>query len=118
MRVTNIQHFLNSRFQMFFKIGVLKNFEIFTGKHLRWCLFFSKQTPTQLYLSWLLPFFQRYNNKIYMRMLTQKLHLAKTKLNKHCHQKYIYLLLLLILSNIHACHFLPVTIFFLLIGLY
>ena len=21
---------------MFFKIGVLKNFEIFTGKHLRW----------------------------------------------------------------------------------
>ena len=46
MRVTNIQHFLNSRSQMFFKIGVLKNFEIFTGKHLRWCLFFLKQTPT------------------------------------------------------------------------
>ena len=27
---------------MFFKIGVLKTFSILTGKHLRWCLFFSK----------------------------------------------------------------------------
>ena len=26
---------------MFFKIGVLKNFRIFTGKHMCWCLFFA-----------------------------------------------------------------------------
>ena len=29
----------SSRLQMFFKIGVLKNFAIFTGKHLCWNLF-------------------------------------------------------------------------------
>ena len=28
---------------MFFKIGVLKNFTNFTGKHLRWSLFLIKQ---------------------------------------------------------------------------
>ena len=27
---------------MFFKIGVLKNFALFTGKHLRWSLFLIK----------------------------------------------------------------------------
>ena len=32
----------SSRSQMFFKIGVLKNFAIFTGKHLRWSLFLIK----------------------------------------------------------------------------
>ena len=31
-----------SRLQMFFKIGVLKNFAKFTGKHLCWSLFFDK----------------------------------------------------------------------------
>ena len=31
-----------SRSQMFFKIGVLKNFTIFTGKHLSWKLFLIK----------------------------------------------------------------------------
>ena len=54
----------SSRSQMFFKIGVLKNFAIFTGKHLCWGLFFNrvpfrkglqafnfikKETPTQLF---------------------------------------------------------------------
>ena len=29
----------SSRLQMFFKIGVLKNFAIFTGKHMCWSLF-------------------------------------------------------------------------------
>ena len=29
----------SSRLQMFFKIGVLKNFANFLGKHLCWCLF-------------------------------------------------------------------------------
>ena len=29
----------SSRFQMFFQVGVLKTFEIFTGKHLCWSLF-------------------------------------------------------------------------------
>ena len=29
----------NSRSQMFFKVGVLKNFASFTGKHLCWGLF-------------------------------------------------------------------------------
>ena len=32
----------SSRSQMFFKIGVLKKFAIFTGKHLCWCLFLIK----------------------------------------------------------------------------
>ena len=30
---------------MFFKIGVLKNFAILTGKYLRWSLFLIKLTP-------------------------------------------------------------------------
>ena len=33
---------LNSPSQMFFKIGVLKNFAIFTGDNLCWNLFFNK----------------------------------------------------------------------------
>ena len=35
---------------MFFQIGVLKNFSIFSVKHLRWSLFFSyqKENPTQV----------------------------------------------------------------------
>ena len=33
----------NSRSQLFFKIDVLKNFAIFTGKHLSWNLFLIKQ---------------------------------------------------------------------------
>ena len=32
-------HYGNSCLQMFFKIGALKNFVIFTGKHLCWSLF-------------------------------------------------------------------------------
>ena len=46
-----------SHSQMFFKIGVLKMFAIFTGKHLRWsffsgfpaCNFVSKKTPRQVF---------------------------------------------------------------------
>ena len=34
----------NSRLQMFFKIGVLKNFEVLTGKHIYRSLFFNKVT--------------------------------------------------------------------------
>ena len=41
---------------MFFKISVLKNFAIFTGKHLCWdlfsmkaCNFIQKETPTQVF---------------------------------------------------------------------
>ena len=34
--------FKSSLSQMFFKIGVLKNFAIFTGKHLCWNLFLIK----------------------------------------------------------------------------
>ena len=33
------QRFPQSQSQMLFKIGVFKNFAIFTGKHLRWSLF-------------------------------------------------------------------------------
>ena len=51
--------FKSSSSQMFFKIGVLKNFAIFTGKHLCWslfnkvagweaCNFFEKETPTHV----------------------------------------------------------------------
>ena len=32
----------NSRSQMFFKIGVLKNFAVFTGKYLCWSLLYNK----------------------------------------------------------------------------
>ena len=39
----------NSCPQIFFKIGVLKNFEIFTGKHLCWSLFLVKLLDLQLY---------------------------------------------------------------------
>ena len=44
----------SSRSQMFFKIDVLKNFSIFTGKHLCWSLFFIKlfikeESPTQAF---------------------------------------------------------------------
>ena len=35
-----LQEVGSSRSQMFFKIGVLKNFVIFTGKDLCWSLFF------------------------------------------------------------------------------
>ena len=35
--------FRSSCSQMLFKISVLKNFVIFTGKHLRWCLFIGTQ---------------------------------------------------------------------------
>ena len=31
--------FRSSRLQMFFKVGVLKSYAIFAGKHLRWSLF-------------------------------------------------------------------------------
>ena len=34
-----------------FKIGVLKNFAIFTGKHLYWSLSLLKETPTQMFSS-------------------------------------------------------------------
>ena len=33
---------ISSLSQMFFKIGVLKNFVIFTGKHVCWSPFFNK----------------------------------------------------------------------------
>ena len=44
---------------MFFKIGALKNFANFTGKHLCWNLFliklplqlYQKETPTQVFFS-------------------------------------------------------------------
>ena len=43
-----------NRWQMFFKIGVLKNFGTFTAKQLCWSLFFNKvagllETPTQVF---------------------------------------------------------------------
>ena len=37
-----LKHSKRSLSQMFFKIGSLKNFPIFTGKHLRWGLFLIK----------------------------------------------------------------------------
>ena len=45
--VTEVLIFRSSRSQMFFKIGVLKNFAIFTGKNLCWPLHtFFYRTPT------------------------------------------------------------------------
>ena len=40
-----ITAFRSSRLQMFFKISVLKNFTIVTGKHLYWNLFLIKMQP-------------------------------------------------------------------------
>ena len=37
----------SSRSEIFFKIGALKNFAIFTGKHLRWSLLFNKVASLQ-----------------------------------------------------------------------
>ena len=44
----------NSLSQMLFKIGILKNYAIFIGKHLCWSLFllkrlFQKETPTKVF---------------------------------------------------------------------
>ena len=39
----------SSRSQLFFKIGVLKNFAIFTGKHMCWSIFLIIETPTQVF---------------------------------------------------------------------
>ena len=56
----DILNYRNSRSQMFFKVGVLKNFAIFIGKRLCWSLFFyqscrpeasnflKKETPAHL----------------------------------------------------------------------
>ena len=38
--------FRSSRLQIFFKIGVLKNFANFTGKHMCWSLFLKKFKKT------------------------------------------------------------------------
>ena len=57
---TSLISFRSHRLQMFFKIGVLKNFAIPTGKHLCWSLFLTtfrpeclqlnqKEIPTQLF---------------------------------------------------------------------
>ena len=81
-----MQTIRSSRPQLFIKIGVLKNFAIFTRKHLCWSLYlkkafnFIKETPTQVfscenckifknsffieYLRWLL---QNYYNKNSLR---------------------------------------------------
>ena len=37
-----------SRSQIFFKLGVLKNFASFTGKHLCWSQLYLEETPKQL----------------------------------------------------------------------
>ena len=37
--VENYMIFRSSRLQVFFKIGIVKNFAIFTRKHLCWSLF-------------------------------------------------------------------------------
>ena len=39
----------SSHLQLFFKIGVLKYFAIFTGKHLCWNLLLINKTPTQVF---------------------------------------------------------------------
>ena len=39
--------FRSNRSQMFFKIVVLKNLAIFTGKHLCWCFFLIKGFPVK-----------------------------------------------------------------------
>ena len=39
----------SSRSQLFFKIGILKNFAIVTGKHLCWSHFLIKVTPAQVF---------------------------------------------------------------------
>ena len=62
---------------MFFKIGVLKNFVIFTGKHLRWSLFcikqqafrpatLMKQTPSQVVSC---EYYEIFKNKFFIEHL-------------------------------------------------
>ena len=59
---TEVLIFRSSRSQMFFKIGVLKNFATFTGKHLCWSLqsfFYRTPTVAASRFSWqLILFFQ------------------------------------------------------------
>ena len=53
----NDRNYRSSSSQMFFKIGVLKNFAIFTGKHLRWSLFLIKLQALTFFIEhrwWLL----------------------------------------------------------------
>ena len=40
----------NSHSQMFFKIGALKNFATFTGRHLCWSLFIKRDSNTGVFL--------------------------------------------------------------------
>ena len=49
---------------MFFKIGVLKNFAKFTGKHL--CNFINKETPTQVFSC---EFCEIFKNTVFHRTL-------------------------------------------------
>ena len=52
MLFIHVEKRLNMRSQMFFTTGVLKNFAIFTGKHLCWSLFYqrySKEIPTKVF---------------------------------------------------------------------
>ena len=44
-----ISHYRSSRAQIFFKIGVLKTFANFTGKHMCWSLFLIKLQGLQAY---------------------------------------------------------------------
>ena len=55
--------FRNSRSQMFFKNGVLKNFAILTGKHLCWNNFIKKKSNKDVFL-WIL---QKFPEQIFYR---------------------------------------------------
>ena len=45
-----MSEFRSSRSQMFFKVGFLKNFVVFTGKHLCWSIFKLSSRPEGLQL--------------------------------------------------------------------
>ena len=47
LRTAFLYAYRSSRFQMFFKIGLLKSFANFTGKHLCWSLFLKKNLQAQ-----------------------------------------------------------------------
>ena len=65
---------------MFFKIGVLENFSIFTGKHLCWSLFL-KETPTQVFSCEYCEFFK--NNFFYRTPMVAASASARATVSDH-----------------------------------
>ena len=73
------------RVQMFFKLGVLANFAIFTGKHLCWSLFLIKlQGLFEKFLRKAVKYFRKYSlSQIFCRFLNMSVNVTSAEVVKH-----------------------------------